>query len=72
MFIQFRFIVGKVSRPIRNTMHKKSLKFALIMELAQLKFTYTYHSSKNTSSRPPLGMSSEYNSVQRFSGFWLN
>ena len=28
------------SRPIGNTMHKKGLKFALIMELAQLKFTY--------------------------------
>ena len=45
-------------------MHKKGLKFALIMELAQLKFTYLYHSSKNTSSRPPSGLSSEYNFVQ--------
>jgi hypothetical protein len=29
-----------VLRPIRNTMQKKGLKFALIMELLQLKFTY--------------------------------
>ena len=25
---------------VRNTMHKKDMKFALVVELAQLKFTY--------------------------------
>ena len=35
------------------------------MELAQLKFTYIPNSKiKNNSSRPPSGLSSEYNSVQ--------
>ena len=52
---------------------QKSLKFALIMELAQLKFTYTtQHSSKNTSSRPLSGLTSEYNSVQSLSGSWFD
>ena len=32
---------------------------------------YLYHSSKNISSKPPLGMSSEYDSVQSYSGSWL-
>ena len=26
---------------VRNTMHKKDLKFALVVEIAQLKITYT-------------------------------
>ena len=43
-------------------MHKKGLKFALILELAQLKFTYITE-VKSTSSRPLYGLSSEYNSV---------
>ena len=34
-------------------------------------YVSVYHSSKNTSSRPPLGKRSEYNSVQSFSGSWL-
>ena len=51
-------------------MHKKGLKFALIMELDSPAKIYLYHSSKNTSSRPPLGMSSEHNSVPSFSGSW--
>ena len=29
-----------VSRSIRNTMHKKGIKFAPVVELAKLKFTY--------------------------------
>ena len=40
------------------------------MELARLKFIYitVVKIGKNTSSRPPLGMNYEYNSVQSFSG----
>ena len=39
------------------------------MELARLKFIYitVVKIGKNTSSRPPLGMNYEYNSVQSFS-----
>ena len=33
-------------------MHKKDLKFALDVELAQLKFTYTYHSTEIVKARP--------------------
>ena len=30
----------------RNTMHKKDLKFASVVEFAKLKFTHLYHSTK--------------------------
>ena len=33
-------------------MHKKDLKFTLVVELAQQKFTYIYNSSKIAKSRP--------------------
>ena len=34
------WILKSVSRSIRNTMHKKGIKFAPVVELAKLKFTY--------------------------------
>ena len=37
---------------MRNTMHKKDLKFALVAELVQLKFTYLYHNTKIAKARP--------------------
>ena len=48
-------------------MHKKRPKICTHYGDSAAKI-YLYHSSKNTSSRPPLGLSSEYNSVQSFSG----
>ena len=45
-----------VLRPIRNTMQKKGLKFALITAAK----IYLLHSSKNYKSWPPLGLNSEY------------
>ena len=44
-------------------MHKKRPKICTHYEVSTAKI-YLYHSSKNTSSRPPSGLSSEYNSVQ--------
>ena len=44
-------------------MHKKRLKICTHYGVSTTKI-YLYHSSKNASSRPPSGLSSEYNSVQ--------
>ena len=51
-------------------MHKKKPKICTHYGVSAAKI-YLYHSSKNTSSRPPLGLSSDYNSVQSFSGSCL-
>ena len=55
-----------------HTLNKNYEKNVMICsfssDLLCLKVYYLYHSSKNTSSRPPLGMGSEYISVQSFSG----
>ena len=52
-------------------MHKKRPKICTHYGVSAVKI-YLYHSNKNTSSRPPLGLSSEYNSVQSFSGSWFS
>ena len=52
----------------KNYQNRTSPKIVSTVSTAKI---YLYHSSKNTSSRPPLGMSSKYNSVQSFSGSWL-
>ena len=51
---------------MRNTMHKKRSKISICCRVSEAKF-YLYHSTKVVNARPPLGMSSEYNSVQRHS-----
>ena len=61
------FLVRISHRPIRNTMHKKEPKICTHYGVSAAKI-YLYNSSK---SRPPLGMSSEYNSVQSYSGSCL-
>ena len=50
-------------------MHKKRPKIFTHYGVSEAKI-YLYHSSENTNSRPLLGLSSEYNSVQSFSGSW--
>ena len=35
------FLIRIIERLIRNTMHKKGIKFTPVVELAKLKFTYT-------------------------------
>ena len=45
-------------------MHKKGLKFALVVELSKLNFTYTYHSTKIAKARPGFDDRPEYPSVQ--------
>ena len=45
-------------------MHKKGLKFATVVELVKLNFTYTYHSTKIVKARPGFEDRPEYPSVQ--------
>ena len=45
-------------------MHKKGLKFAPVVKLAKLNFTYTYHRNKIAKARPGFDGWPEYPSVQ--------
>jgi hypothetical protein len=45
-------------------MHKKRSEICIYWRVSKAKF-YLYHSTKIANARPPFGMSSEYNSVQR-------
>ena len=45
-------------------MHKKDLKFAPVVELAKLKFTYVYHSSKIAKAWPGSDDRPQHPSVQ--------
>ena len=45
-------------------MHKKGLKFAPVVKLAKLNFTYLYHSTKIAKARPGFDDWPEYPSVQ--------
>ena len=49
---------------IRQPMHKKGLKFAPVVELAKLNFTYMYHSTKIAKARPGFEDWPEHPSVQ--------
>jgi hypothetical protein len=44
-------------------MHKKGLRFAPVVELAKLNFTYIYHSTKIAKARPGFDDGPEYPSV---------
>ena len=45
-------------------MHKKGLKFAAVVELAKLNFTYMYHSNIIAKARPGFDDWPEHPSVQ--------
>ena len=65
----FKTLLVRISHKA-YTMHKNRPKICTHYGVSAAKI-YLYHSSKNTSSRPPLGLSSMYNSVQGFSGSWI-
>ena len=45
-------------------MHKKGLKFATVVELAKVKFTYMYHSSKIAKAGPGYDVQPDHPPVQ--------
>ena len=54
-------------------MHKKGLKFALVVELVKLNFTYMYHSTKIAKAGPGFDDRAEHPSLQMNSSSpWIN